>query len=232
MSRAYKKLFSILGDSISTLFGYSEPMDASYYVDMMKHVANVHVPADTWWGMVIERLDGELLVNNSIYGSTVIKHQSCEVPSYGCSKERTSALDRAGQKPDVIMIFLGMNDWGYGINPADSSDTGADLSVFNVAYFKMVDRLKRNYPRAEIWCITPFVGICREKSDLEVRYSHGGHHIEEYCEVIRLCAEKCGGVLIDLYNHPIKIDTVDGYHPNKEGMKVIADCVISSCAQN
>ena len=46
------KLFSILGDSISTLGGYSEPEDAAFYVSMKKFEADVFLPEDTWWGQV------------------------------------------------------------------------------------------------------------------------------------------------------------------------------------
>ena len=72
MKSDYKeKKFSILGDSISTLQGYSEPDYAAFYDTAHKLKSGVLTPSDTWWGIVIERLDGELLVNNSISGSTV-----------------------------------------------------------------------------------------------------------------------------------------------------------------
>ena len=56
---AYKnKLFSILGDSISTLDGYTEPDGAAFYTGMEKFRADVFTPDDTWWGQVIQYLGG------------------------------------------------------------------------------------------------------------------------------------------------------------------------------
>lgn len=63
---------------------------------------------------VIDFFDGELLVNNSWSGSRVTKLVGNEglFPS-GCSDERTSALHINSVKPDVIIIYLGINDWGF-----------------------------------------------------------------------------------------------------------------------
>ena len=57
-------------------------------------------------------------------------------------------------------------------------------------------------------------------------YCFGGRHIEEYCKIIRGCAEKYGCRLIDLYKYVTPFDTIDGSHPNAKGMKTIADAII------
>ena len=69
MDKGYKgKRFSVLGDSISTFDGYSEPDYAVFYDITHKLESGVLGPADTWWGRVIEHFGGELLVNNSFSG--------------------------------------------------------------------------------------------------------------------------------------------------------------------
>ena len=108
------RLFSVLGDSISTLQGYTEPRGAEYYEGMTRLSSGVLMPKDTWWGRVIDALGGELLVNNSISGSLASRHPDCQVPSYGCSDGRICSLGRGGASPHVIMIMLGTNDWGWG----------------------------------------------------------------------------------------------------------------------
>ena len=222
--------FSILGDSLSTFEGVSEPVDACFYIGGMKYESGIIAPSDTWWGQVIEHLSGELLVNNSISGSTVFKHPKYEVASYGCSDERTSSLGRGGETPDVIMVFMGTNDWGYGIPPrCDEKQCGAP--IFFDAYAEMIRKLKSNYPKAEILCITPFVAVCGRKEAYSFPLTFGGRHIKEYCDVICKIAEGEGCVPIDLYNCPYEIDTVDGFHANKEGMKVIADYVVAELAR-
>ena len=225
-----KEKFSILGDSLSTFEGVSEPFDACFYIGGMKFESGIVAPSDTWWGQVIEHLSGELLVNNSISGSTVFKHPKYEVASYGCSDERTSSLGREGETPDVIMVSMGTNDWGYGITVRHDGDRSS-VPIFYSAYNKMIRKLKKNYSAAEIWCVTPFVGTCKRKDGYIFPYTFGGRHIKEYCDVICEIAEENGCIPINLYNCPYEIDTVDGFHANREGMRVIAEYVVTELAR-
>ncbi len=221
------KYFSVLGDSISTLIGYSQPEDAAFYDVSRKYESGVFAPGDTWWGQVISSLGGRLLVNNSISGSMVIKHPHCETESYGCSDERTSSLALDEKLPNVIMIFLGTNDWGNGarILPREDANT-RDLSVFSAAYRTMLEKLKGNYPEAELWCFTLPVSTCKRREDFSFPYRYGGEHIEAYCSVIRTCAYEYRCRIIDLYNSDTPYDTIDGFHPNADGMRTLADAVL------
>lgn len=216
-----------MGDSISTLDGYSVPEYAAFYEGYRKFEADVFFPEDTWWGQVIEHLGGEILVNNSFSGSMVCKTGSCEIESYGCSDERTSGLDKNGVLPDVIMVYMGTNDWGGGIKPEPQSQSeNSDISVFSVAYRSMLEKLKKNYPMAELWCFTLSVSICKKREDFVFPYRYKGVHIEEYCRVIRDCAKEYGCRIIDMYECAQPYDTIDCFHPNAEGMKTLSKAVI------
>ncbi|MBQ8408320.1 MAG: SGNH/GDSL hydrolase family protein [Clostridia bacterium] len=223
----HNQYFSILGDSISTLDGYSEPNEAAFYVGVNKLDADVLFPEDTWWGQVIAQLGGELLVNNSISGSMVSKHPDCMIPSYSCSDERTSALGREGRSPDVIMIFMGINDWGHGVRvtPSDNAE-GEDLAVFSVAYGNMLEKLKKQYPCAELWCFTLPVSTHSNNENFVFPYRFGGKHIEEYCEAIRACGQENRCRVIELYRPAKPYDTIDGFHPNANGMKTLAEATL------
>ena len=218
------KYFSVLGDSISTLERHSVPEHASYYTHYNCLETGVFIPSDTWWGQVIDALDGRLLVNDSFSGSTVCLHPGYEIPSYGCSRERTSNLDKNGRHPDVIMVFMGTNDWGRGTE-IPSSDAN-DLTRFSSAYQKMLDRLTANYPEAELWCFTLAISTFSKRENFRFPYRYGGTHMEEYCRAIRACAKASGAKLIDLYGTAEPYDTVDGFHPTAEGMQVIAKAVL------
>lgn len=223
------KLFSVLGDSVSTLDGYSEPAYSSFYTADKKLEARVLLPEDTWWGRVTDALGGTLLVNNSISGSMVSDHPCRFIPSYGCSDERTSALSRGGAVPNVVMVFMGLNDWGHGVRLfPESAAQNEDPCVFSVAYGLMLDKLKRNYREAEIWCLTPPATVWSACESYSFTYYRGGVHIDELCEAIRRCAAERGCRVIDLFRTLKGCDTVDGYHPNAEGMKAIADAVIAA----
>lgn len=228
LDRYQNKYFSILGDSMSTLEGYSQPRHAAFYDTARKYESGVLRPADTWWGMVIDRLGGRLLVNNSISGSMVCKRSADQSPSYGCSDERTSALDWDGDLPDVIMVEMGMNDWGCGAKPRpENEEESKDLSVFYVAYARMLEKLKANYPASEIWCFTLPVSTCTRNADFVFPYRYAGRHIEEYCEVIRACAKAQDCRVIDWYSAADPYDTIDDFHPNREGMQTLADAAIA-----
>ena len=225
--RYQNKLFSILGDSMSTFGGYSEPGDAIFYDTARKYQAGLLSWEDTWWGQVIARLGGTLLVNNSISGSMVSKHRLCEVPTYGCSDERTSGLGRNGEDPDVIIILMGTNDWGGRIKPAlEAGDDENNLAIFAVAYRGMIEKLRRNYPNAEIWCLTLPVSTCKKRPDFVFPHRFSDWHIEEYCREIRACARDCGCRLIDLYRSAEPYDTIDCFHPNADGMKTLSEAVL------
>jgi hypothetical protein len=223
------KFFSVLGDSISTLDGYSTPADAVFYNRDVCLRSDVYAPSDTWWGQVIERLGGSILINNSISGSMVSKHPLCEIPSYGCSSLRTASLGNGDITPDVIMIFMGINDWGAGVPIFRDEGSGdGDLSVFSVAYSVMLKSIKDSYPTAEIWCLTLPVSTCSRVQDFRFPYCYGRRHIEEYSAAIRDCAEVYGARLIELYHPDLPHDTIDGFHPDAGGMHRLAENVISA----
>ena len=228
-SKYKNKYFSVLGDSASTFEGCSEPEYAAYYDTAHKLASGVLTRADTWWGQVIDRLGGELLVNNSFSGSTVCWHPAFEIPSYGCSNERTSSLGRDGISPDVIMVYMGMNDWGHGfrVRGDERYDSGINNpTLFLTAYSSMLTKLRINYPNAEIWCFTLPISRCSAEQDFKFPYYFGGRHIGEYCEAIRECAAEDGCRLIDLYHSMDAYDTVDEFHPSADGMNAIAEGVM------
>ncbi len=228
------KFISVLGDSISTFEGVSEPKWAAFYNTERKIAANLSAATDTWWGKIIERLGAKLLVNNSISGSTVTWHSSYQIQSYGCSDERTRSLHKDGAMPNVIIVYLGTNDWGAGVpisgnknNGKNNGDNG-ELAVFSTAYRTMIEKLRKNYPKAEIWCLTLAVSCFSKSKTFEFPYYNGGWHIVEYCESIRACASENGCKVIDLYKNAEPYDTIDCFHPNGIGMETIATAVLKN----
>lgn len=234
MQKIYQgKLFSIMGDSVSTLDGYNGPLNAVFYEGEKKFRANVFLPEDTWWGQVIAALGGELLVNESFSGSTVIKPRTAEITFCACGDRRIRGLGRAGAEPDVIIVAMGINDWGCGARPVPNEYSSAgDLSVFSVAYGTMLDKMKQNYPAAEIWCCTLPVSTFGEIPDFTFPYYYNGRHIDTYSEVIRALAPEKGCRLLDLYRIAEPYDTIDGFHPNAEGMKTLSAAVLRALEES
>ncbi len=221
------KKFSFLGDSISTLEGYNPDGYNVFYTKEKCLKAHISGPCDTWWGMVTEHFGARLLVNNSWSGSCVAKLPDREelFPS-GCSDERTSALHLGDDRPDVIVVYLGTNDWYHGASPECSIDIQRlkDQS-FRYAYNNMLTKLKGNYPEAEIWCCT--LSISNVGEFLEgFPFERMGVHMKVYCDIIKELATEKGCRVIDIYSHLIAYDTVDGFHPSAKGMEALAGIVI------
>ena len=217
MERYKGKYFSVLGDSISTLAGYNPEENEVFYNWKNKALFDVYTPSDTWWGQVIEALGGRLLVNDSWSGSMVCRHPQCEIQSYGCSDSRTGRLGVGEQKPDVIMVLMGLNDFGNGM-PLRTKTGEGDLACFSVAYETMLQKLQKNYPDAEIWCMTLPYSRWSKNPDFVAPAIRSGGHIRDYGRVIRECGQKAGCRVIELFHPEAPYDTNDGYHPNCHGM--------------
>lgn len=229
-NKYFGKQFSILGDSISTFEGYN-PKGYKVFYNREKSINfGMEEARDAWWEKVIEFFGGELLVNNSWSGSKVIKlpNQENVFPS-GCSDERTSSLHMETVMPDVIIVFLGINDWASGAKTGDETHIlGHEAEQFDVAYGEMLKKLKANYPASEIWCCTLSETYISAHPDFKFPHAYAGTHIEEYNDIIRKVAGEYQCNLIDLYDCKMPYDTLDGSHPTCRGMDTIAVAVIEA----
>ena len=225
MTSEYKsKKFSILADSISTFSGYNHPDCEIFYDAIRKRESGVLSYSDTWWGRALDRLGAELLINNSFSGSTVTRDKRHEIESYASGDTRIKSLANGALTPDVIMVFMGMNDW-LGGAPLYPEDAEGDIHCFSLDYKAMIEKLKREYPSAEIWCLALPARREGEYPD-EGRFLRYERHINEFCEVIREVAHEYSVKLIDIYDPERPFETFDGYHPSYRGMATIADAVL------
>lgn len=225
------KYFSILGDSISTLQGYNPGGYNVFYQGENSGKAGVIKMEDTWWGKTISELGGKLLVNNSWSGSRVTKLPGkSELFPSACSEERVNGLHKKNIKPDVILIYLGTNDWGYGVKTIESltvpGSNGYDY--FDSAYGDMLFRIRNNYPKAEIWCCTLCTTYMSSNPAFEFPHTYKGTHIEVFNALIRKHAKCNGCKIIDFYDYNKPYDTIDGTHPNRHGMMTLATMAIKS----
>ncbi len=229
-NRYYGKNFSILGDSISTLDGFNPNGYNFFYTGENCIKSGVSNMSDTWWGKVTEFFGGDLLVNNSWADSRVTKSPDRDEPfPSGCSDKRTSSLHINNVMPDVVIVYLGTNDWVKGVK-IDSEETQLLMPVhsdcFCEAYEIMIQKLKENYPKSEIWCCTLGSTFMSNNSNFEFPKMYGGKDIDEYNQIIKNTASKMDCKIIDIAKYDIPFDTVDGSHPTKDGMSTIATAVI------
>ena len=202
-----KKRYSILGDSISTYEGFS-PMGYVFYDRYSRREAGMASVEDCWWMQVIRAMDGELGYNHSLSGSTV----SGGVSISATSEIRQQALAINGI-PDVILLYMGSNDWAYAVLPEEFED----------AYGKMLYHLRRLYPHAQICCATLLRGADVEDPEMRFFNIDSCPSPRIYSNIIRRCVDKAGLTLIDLESYHEEYQTIDGVHPDREGMRTIAD---------
>ncbi|MBE6631781.1 MAG: hypothetical protein E7623_03685 [Ruminococcaceae bacterium] len=224
MKDAYKnKYISIFGDSISTFEGINPKGYAVYYEYEYRDLSGVKWVDDTWWSKVIDHIGAKLLVNGSWSGCCVAKipYLEEEYPST-CSMRRVEELSRNGISPDLIIIYLGTNDWGY----CTMSEENTGLENFLPAYEKMMELIKERYPNAEIWCLSLNESFASAYPRFKFDPVSQGIHMDSYNAHIKACCEKYGGRYIDTHGYGVLYDSIDGIHPNKDGMNTLAELVI------
>ena len=243
------KKVSIIGDSISTFEGVNNDTyynatigsNETYY----GNTANANYASfadirweDTWWQQVIDVLDMELCVNNSWSGSYILKDEA----SAGWKDQRVTNLhDRRDEMPDIIFMYLGTNDCAALENTDTMGNTASATAMTATstptkildAYSVMIQKAKKSYPDAEIYCFTLL--------------PHKGYHmpanqaaVEAFNAGVTQLAAQYGCKLVDLYNdcgishQRISLDAtmLDNVHPNGLGMDAITNCVISSMVEN
>lgn len=215
-------LVSILGDSISTYSGYNPRGYAVYYDEDMKMRNGLQSVYDTWWAKVNQKLNAYLCVNNSYSGSRVSGE---EFPA-GCCMERIANLRTSEYTPDLILIYMGFNDFGYGVpiscDPL-SNEGRTSLLCFEDAYHQMLTGLRYFYPNTKIVCATLMKTKLKYNRQWNFPDRLGGISIDEYNEAIRRAAFNCHIDLADLAKHDMRYETLDGTHPTIKGHQTIAD---------
>lgn len=202
---------SILGDSISTYKGVSNDAAANEKTGINPSFYRLPFPLErTYWMRVIRALGAELCVNNSWSGGNLCGEGD---PSSGLN--RASALSRDdGARPDLIILFMGINDLGRRV----------DADVFSRDYKRTLARIAELYPAAAVCC----VNIPDRDPVLKAR-------AECFNAIIGEAALEAGGdfFVADLFGSRLKndlyyVNTVDGLHPDEDGMAVIAEVVIGA----
>ena len=225
----FGKRFSILGDSVCTLEGFNPRGSRVFYDESRREQTGIWEMGDTWWGKVIDFFGGELLVNDSSGGSRVTRPADQKDFPAGCSEHRTGNLHEDEIGPDVILVWMGWNDWAYGVSLEPGDQEPGD-TCFSLAYSLMLSRLKKNYPRAEIWCCTLPKSAMESAPDMVFPERHGGIHIWEYNHRITNAALAAGCCVADLAAQEIPFDSLDGSHPTAKGMDTLAMLMIRQMA--
>jgi len=240
-------LLSVMGDSISTYEGCNPAGFAVYYQGERAVAAGLRGCGDTWWGLVADRIGARVCANGSWSGSMV---EGAGMPA-GQSSGRIEALrGDAGEVPDLLLVFMGTNDYGWGsaraqaaarvaavppttnldeVAPAVAGAAGLDdLAGFERAYAAMLEGLRAAYPATEVCCLTLLPG--RVVGSARPTFCHNlrGVPLRAYNEAIRRAAAAAGARVADVEAFGLDYEAVDGTHPTRRGHAQIAALVVSA----
>lgn len=209
------KKLSILGDSISTYKGISDDASANSTLTYNPYYYRDPLPLEkTYWKLVMKQLGLTLCVNNSWSGGNLSGRDN---PDSGVN--RANHLSRNdGAKPDIIIVFMGINDLGRRV----------DISVFSVDYEYTSMTIKERYPNAMVCCVNlPDRDIVIKK------------RTEQFNAAIDTAVKSAGDnfFVADLFQSRLNNDcyymnTLDGLHPDEDGMRMIAEVVIDAIKQH
>ena len=228
------KVFSILGDSISTFAGYIPVADGFNLAHRPRYPqSNLLTDVnETWWMQAITQLDAKLGINDSWAGSRVINTMTGNSGDQGenaamASLTRIQNLGANGT-PDVILFYGGTNDIGHktalGRFDPTNAPTEVDLtstkwSTAADAYVAAILRMQYYYPNAQIIAMLPTYTTSY--------YTEA--NLEQYNAVYAAICEHYGVTYIDLRDCGITTaDLPDGIHPDANGMDYITEAVLKA----
>ncbi len=210
-----------IGDSISTYEGYSNDAlrnstigwNAVYYPKTVLSSVN-----DTWWMRTISKAGANLLVNNSWSADKVLSKGL-----YRATQLHDDTGEKAGTKPDIIVVYLGINDYHAGVS----------VEKFERYYKRMIASISKNYPDADIFLMN------------YIPNNIGGRSPEDmlaYNQVVANTATKFDCTVVDLYEYfgevlsqeKAKVTVADhmhddiAVHPNKLGMAVMSEILTNT----
>ena len=219
VSKYKGKTLSILGDSISTYSGYIPSNNVTYYP-----AGTIQSVNDTWWKKLIDALGMTLNVNNSWSGSRVTSTNGSD--SAGCM----SRCEKLGVLPDVIIVWMGINDFNneVGIGTYDGTTAvSSTTTTFREAYGIMLNKILTRYPTSEIWVCT--LPQCERNGSTGFPELNGNNvALTDFNKAILELANAFGVKVLDhnksgLTYQNMLVFNPDNLHFNKEGHSVIAN---------
>lgn len=250
--------FSILGDSISTFNGYLPSDDnnydgASYASHYPKAQANITSVDNTWWMKLANKSGLTLLQNASWSGSFTNGNSSDNNSAYaGCSNRRISDLAKNGTNPDIIICYIGINDfldshneelgnWGWNetyhhFDGHSAIPSDGNIATFSEAYALMLAKIMQTYPNAEVYCCTllesNMTAVDTQDSTKFPVMNSKGYTLTMWNDTIKNIAKCLGANIINLHECGINYWNVDSYtwdltHPNDAGTTLMSEKIYS-----
>lgn len=196
------------------------------------------ITAQNQWQPWVAQYFNCTMVNKGVGGTTVFNNGNREViegeirDSWMCSDDRINLIP---SDSDVILVFAGHNDWGYSnLQMGVLGDGNLIDSTFKSAYSLMLKKLVNKFPNARIITMSCVGGRTEtETENMDKQYYIRNLCMTDFANAVKEvsayfgipCIDVGGESGISVLNHNTYI--ADIIHPNSEGGKLIANCVIN-----
>lgn len=234
---------AIIGDSISTYEGCMPSSWRVYYEGKIRQYTGVLSVEDTWWKLLGKKLCASEVRSYSYSGSMV---EGAGFPA-ACSLSRIQAVVDDGFQPDVFIIFMGINDYGWGgslnqakgesvaktyvVDECFSNDESffaseSSLSDFESAYSQLIKNINENFAEAVVFCCSLLPAYLSGINVDTFSYNLRNVSFFDYNKAIRsACDTYESASFLDLVSFCLTYETLDGTHPTALGMQQIAELV-------
>ena len=230
-----EKKLSVFGASMCTYDGYSNNVEHNPTIGQNKQYygradsENVKcrdlAVNETFWGILLQKYEMELCVNNSWSGSKILDDN---LAAAGWNTRPTELHRPGGSEPEIILSFMGNNDFTKERPAGEVTDDLFDRVAaedfvpenFAEGYAVMLHKVSTRYPEAKVFLFN-MAWRTEEKSELLIKYN----------EIIEKCAAHYGAFIVRLTESRMsRLDyakyTCDGkLHPNAEGMAIWAELI-------
>ena len=242
------KKIAVIGDSISTYSGWL-PSDISGYDGTQYATYYPHGTLNSvsmmWWYKVAQALNLSPQNNLSICswsGSRVTgDSEATSTAVCGSSTRRISDLKLRfnNQAPDIIICFIGCNDWGNDVAIGDWQTSDAipqegTIRKFRNSYALMLDKIHATYPHARVFCCTILDDFSRDQTQGWPSNNASDVSTHTWNESIREIASALGCDVIELNRCGINYSNIKDYysvdsglHPNADGHTLMARKVVA-----
>ena len=231
----------IIGDSISTYGGYIPTGWRTYYTN--NNLSSVN---NTYWMKLCMMLG--MSYNNCSYSASRVSGDSTAISvtgaadeCAGCSDVRINAINRDGKTPDIILVYMGTNDWINNVslgeyNSSSSLPNEGVISTFSPAYALMLAKIRNNYPQAIIFCCTMPTNASKQSAPPFINAK--GIAVEDYNGEIRKIANIFGCNVLELANCGLNYKSIPSLsvdnvlHPNVGGHTLMFKKVLTELISN
>lgn len=230
--------YGIVGTSVSGLYAVME--GTSGWKDASVVFVGDSITAGSGTSKTYHAYIGEMGVFQSVTEMGVPGSCISAKSDYGYSNSPLISRYSSIPDSDLIVVFMGTNDYGHETPLGSSSDT-TDISFYG-ALNVVISGIQMQHPDSQLVFVTPLhrygfgtSKITGAKFTFDSDPNGRGHALADYVAAIKAVCARYSVPVIDLFNQcPINPSNSadkaayfpDGLHPNAEGHEIIAELIL------